>query len=302
MPSAGARAAPGGHLDQRIGPALSRRHGPARRSEACGPVAPGPRRSRPRTARAPSRFSSPETMEPEIGSRVIWPSHMPRDARLEIHGARRPAVLVGGVGALGVGQLLPVGQGPVEVLEAHRAPPGRRASPRPGPWTPRCGGGGPTAIARAWSAPIRPSRQASAQRGRWRSVRPRRIRRRAALRGTPAPGGDPRRRRLGPVGRPLLARLEGGGGLGDECLEASELVVEHLDRRAVAVVPGAARHQRVERLGEVIQLHVTMQARGCDKAAAVRPPEPSRQHRRGGSLMTRRPPTPRPCRSCSWRR
>ena len=40
------------------------------------------------------------------------------------------------------------------------------------------------AIARAWSAPIRPSRQASAQRGRWRSVLPRRVRLRAALRGT----------------------------------------------------------------------------------------------------------------------
>ena len=33
--------------------------------------------------------------------------------------ARRPAVLVGGVGALGVGQLLPVVQCPEEVLEAH---------------------------------------------------------------------------------------------------------------------------------------------------------------------------------------
>ena len=40
------------------------------------------------------------------------------------------------------------------------------------------------AIARAWSAPIRPSRQASAVRGRWRSVLPRRVRRRAARRGT----------------------------------------------------------------------------------------------------------------------
>ena len=42
----------------------------------------------------------------------------------------------------------------------------------------------PSAIARAWSAPIRPSRQASAHRGRWRSVLPSRVRRRAALRGT----------------------------------------------------------------------------------------------------------------------
>ena len=32
-----------------------------------------------------------------------------------------------------------------------------------------------------------------------------------------------------------------------------------------------------------------MQARGCDKAAAVRPPEPSRQHRRGGSPRRRIP-------------
>ena len=96
------------------------------------------------------------------------------------------------------------------------------------------------AIARAWSAPIWPSRQASAQRGRWRSVRPRRTRRGRRC-GDPAARGDPRRRRLGPVGRPLLARLEGGGRLGDEGLEAGELVVEHLDGRAVAVVLGATR-------------------------------------------------------------
>ena len=117
------------------------------------------------------------------------------------------------------------------------------------------------AMARAWSAPIRPSRQASAQRGRWRSVLPSRVRLPGGAAGDPAAGGDPRRGRLGPVGRPLLARLEGGGRLGDEGLEAGEPVVEHLDGRAVAVVLGAARHQRVERLGEVIQLHGTMQPR-----------------------------------------
>ena len=40
------------------------------------------------------------------------------------------------------------------------------------------------AMARAWSAPMAPSRQASAHSGRWRSARPRRTRRLAAPRGT----------------------------------------------------------------------------------------------------------------------
>ena len=143
----------------------------------------------------------------------------PREARLEVDVARRLALLVGGVGAVGVGQLLPVAQRPVEVLEAHRRRPGRRASPRPGPWRPRCGGAGP----RRWPGPGRPRSGPPArprpQRGRWRSVLPEAHPAPGRAAGDPAAGGDPRRRRLGPVGRPLLARLEGGGRLGDEGLE-----------------------------------------------------------------------------------
>src|SRR6202042_2141973 len=79
----------------------------------------------------------------------------------------------------------------------------------------------------------------------------------------PAAGGDPGGRRLGAVGRPLLARLEGRRRPGDERLEARELAVQLLDRRAVAVVLRARRHERIERLAEVVQLHVSMESLGC---------------------------------------
>ena len=255
MPSAGAVRAPGGHLDQRIGPAL-----PAVTGQL---VEPGP------SAQSLGGLGAvgleelvlqPVQLAGHDGTRDRVERHLaephPREARLEIHVARRPAVLVGGVGALGVGQLLPVVQCPEEVLEAHggglgdqhllvaghgglgAVAPGR--GDRPGLVGPDPAL--PPGLGAVGQVAQRPPEADPAPGG-------------AA--GDPAAGGDPRRGRLGPVGRPLLAHLEGGGRLGHEGLEASELVVEHLDRRAVAVVLGAARHQRVERLGEVVQLHAS---------------------------------------------
>ncbi len=81
-------------------------------------------------------------------------------------------------------------------------------------------------------------------------------------------GGDPRRGRLGPVGRPLLPHLEGGRRLGDEGLETRQLPVQLLDGGAVAVVGRIRRDECLERLGEVVQLHVSMEARGCDNGAS----------------------------------
>ena len=125
------------------------------------------------------------------------------------------------------------------------------------------------AMARAASTPMAPSRQASAHVGQ---VAQRPPEAHPALGGTarhPTARGDPRRRRLGPVGRPLLARLEGGRRLGDEGLEARDKPVQLLDGRAVAVVRRARRHQCIERLGEVLQLHGSMEARGCHTSRAA---------------------------------
>ena len=132
----------------------------------------------------------------------------PAEAGLEEHVAGGLAVLLGGVGPVGVGQLLPVTQGPVEVLEAHLLGLGDEhrlvaghgglgaLAPRrgdglglvepDGPLTPGLG-----ALGQMAQGPT----EADAPPG-------------GAARDT-APRGEPRRGRLGPIGRPLLARLEG---------------------------------------------------------------------------------------------
>ena len=122
------------------------------------------------------------------------------------------------------------------------------------------------AMARAWSTPMAPSRQASAHSGRWRG---------AAARDAPgAPGGDARGSRqrvasqaeavLAPWAPPLLPRLEGRRRLCDEGLEAATGGGAAPDGGAVAVVLRTRHHERLERLGEVVQLHGSMKARGCD--------------------------------------
>ena len=168
------------------------------------------------------------------------PEPEPGVARLEVDAALGPARFVGLVGALGVGQLLPVLEHPLEVLEAqlmglghqHRlvaghgglgaVPPGR--------------GDGPGVLGPDLALP--PGLGAHGQ----LAQRP--------PQADPAPGdrarqvttrGDPGRRGLGPVGRPLLRRLEGGAGLGDKGLQARQRTVQGLDGGAVAVVPGPRR-------------------------------------------------------------
>ena len=70
-------AAPGRHFDEGVGPALGRGAGQLVDPRGCAP-----RRSLASAQSASKRscskrLSSLATMEPEMGSRVIWPSHMP---------------------------------------------------------------------------------------------------------------------------------------------------------------------------------------------------------------------------------
>ena len=80
---------------------------------------------------------------------------------------------------------------------------------------------------------------------------------------------EPRGRRLGPVGRPLLPRLEGRRGLGDEGLETRQA--------GGAALPWTRRRRSWRRpmstsassaSAKLVQLHVSMEARGCDTFCA----------------------------------
>ena len=263
MPSAGAVAAARRHLDEGVGPALARGAGqlvdPRRAAQALLGL-----RTVGLEEVAFEAVQFIRTIEPETGSRVIWPSHMPPRARLEEHVARGLALLVGGLGPVGVGQLLPVLEHPGEVLEAQFGGLGHEHRPRHGPWRPRCGAAGPT----RWPGRVAPDATLTPGLGHLGQMAQGAPQAHPALGGGPGhptTTGDPRGRRLGPVGRPLLARLEGRRGLGHERIEARLEVVQLLHRCAVAVVGRTRCDQCLECCFEVLQLHMPMQARGCDK-------------------------------------
>ena len=193
------------------------------------------------------------------------PEPHPVDARLEVDVASGRALHLVGVRSVGVGQLLPVTERPVEVLESHlgglgdehRLIPGHGglgAMP-PGPGD-RLGLVDP-------DLPVAPGPGAVGK------VAERPPEAHPALRGTaghPTAGRDPRGRRLGPVGGPLLVRLEGRSGLGDERFEASGEPVQLLHGGAVAVVGRPRCDEGIERVCEGLQLHELMEARSCDNS------------------------------------
>ncbi len=261
MPSAGALATARGHLDEGVGPALGRRAGQL----------VDPRRA-PQAFLGLGAVGLEEVVLEAVelvrdnGARDRVEGHLaephPAEARFQEDVAGRLAVLFGGVGPVGVGQLLPVTQGPVEVLEAHLGRLGdeHRLVARHGglgALTPGRGDGLGRIGADGTVAPglghLGQMAQGPGQADPALGGGP----------GDPTTRGDPRRRRLGAVGRPLLAHLEGRRRLGDEGLEAREQRVQLLDRRAVAVVRRARRDQCTERLAEVVQLHGSMEPHGC---------------------------------------
>ena len=184
-------------------------------------------------------------------------------ARLQEHIARGLALLVGGLGPVGVGQLLPIVEHPGEVLEAHLLGLGHEhlfvaghgglgaVAPRRGDGLGLVGPDGPVSPRLGHRGQVtQGASQADLALG--------------PAAGEPTTRGEPRCRRLGPVSRPLLAHLEGRRGLGDEGVQTRLDSVQPLHRLAVAVVRGVGNDECVERLLEDVQLHVSMEARSCD--------------------------------------
>ena len=129
------------------------------------------------------RLSSPATTEPEMGSRVIWPSHMP--PRLDSKKTLRAALRSSSEASA------PSGSASCFQYSSTRAKSSKPSSlawetnissSRARAASLRCRRA--AARARAWSLPMVPSRQAWATSGRCPSVRPRRTRRLAARRAT----------------------------------------------------------------------------------------------------------------------
>ena len=182
-------------------------------------------------------------------------------------------------GPLGVGQLLPVLERPGEVLEAHvrglvhqhlfvtghgglgAVPPGR-------------GNGLGRILADGALAPS-PRHCGQVTQGPAQAH--------PALGGRPwdpAAAGDPRGRRLGPLGRPVLPCLESRRGLGHEGLEACFEVVQLLHRLAVAVVGRVRGDQCLECIGEVLQLHGIDESTGLSHTETARlQPKSTQIHR-----------------------
>jgi len=176
-------------------------------------------------------------------------------ARFQEDIARGLALLVGFLGPVGVGQLLPVVEHPGEVLEAQVLGLGHQHLFV-------AGHGGLGAVAPGLGDGLGlggPDGALAPSLGHCGQVTERAPQADPALGGRtshPTTRGEPRGCGLGPVGRPLLAHLEGGGGLGDEEVEARLHLVQRFDGLAIAVVGRARFDQFVERGVEVLQLHV----------------------------------------------
>ena len=151
--------------------------------------------------------------------------------------------------------------------------PGPPASPRHGPWRPRCGDAGPRRWRWAASPPMAPSRQASATAGRWRRVRPRRTRRLAAARETRQRAESHEAAVLAPSAAHSSPASKAAVASVTKDSKREDRRCELFHRLAVAVVGRTRFDQCLECFGEVRQLHVSMEARSCDRFGALKTAE-----------------------------
>ncbi len=233
-----------GHLHQSVRPPLRRRAGqlvePGRAAEMLlGLGAVGFEQLVLQAVQFPGDDRSRDRVERHL------PEPHSADARVQEDRARRPALDLRVLGALGIRELLPVRESTVEVLEAHlgRLVHQHRLVPLHRLFGPVSTRSGDRLGLVAADPALEPGVGAAGKLAQ------------CAAEPDPAPGraprdttprGDPRRRCLGAVGRPLLPGLERGHGLGGERLEARQFPVQRLDRRSVGEHLRIARHERVE--------------------------------------------------------